>query len=520
MRVNLPVTVNELRLPEDVSLVSTTDLKGRIQYCNPAFIEVSGYTRDELLGRPHNLIRHPDMPAEAFRDLWSTIESGRPWSACVKNRRRNGDYYWVLANVTPLMDGNGPVGYLSVRTCPSDEQIHASEALYSRMRAEQIAGDRQLGLREGRLHAVGSWGRVSRLFGASLASRLAGVTFTACLASFGIGAMIGTGVSVALVVAGALGSVGLGAITLACVRAWTVTPMERLLAVANRMAAGDLTQRIEPGADDLAGRLARALNQLNLNLRAMVGDARREIECIKRATAEIAAGSGELSVRTESQASSLEQTAAAMDQITGTVKQGVAVTGRAAELAVHAQDVAQSSSAVVADVTQTMHQITHASGRIAEIIQVIDTISFQTNLLALNAAVEAARAGEQGRGFAVVAGEVRALAQRTTLAAKEIKQLIAESGERVGNGEQQAGQAQQAMSRALASVQQVSSLLTQISGGSHEQLTGISQVNDAVNHLDGITQQNAGMVEQFSASAVALAEQAEVVSRAVSVFRV
>lgn len=519
MRINLPVTGDEFRLADDASLVSTTDLKGRIQYCNPAFIEVSGYRRDELLGQPHNLIRHPDMPAEAFRDLWATLRSGKPWSALVKNRRKNGDCYWVLANVTPLMDAGGPVGYLSVRTCPSREQVRAAEALYAQMRAEHPAGQLRRSLQEGDLQPLGTARKLLVRFGTSLSARLAAVALLASLGSFGLGALLGTRDTPAII-AGSLASAGLAALVLGCTRAWTITPMRGLLAVANRMAAGDLTQRIERGGSGVAGRLARALNQLNLNLRALVGDARREIDGIQRATVEIASGSAELSARTESQASNLEQTAAAMEQITGTVRQAAAVTGEAASQAAHAQEVARDSSAVVAGVTQTMQQITQSSGRIAEIIQVIDTISFQTNILALNAAVEAARAGAQGRGFAVVAAEVRALAQRTTLAAKEVKQLIAESGERIGSGEQQAGQAQDAMSRALRSVEGVSTLLTQISSGAHEQLTGISQVNDAVNHLDGITQQNAAVVEQFSASAAALAEQAEVVSSAVSVFRV
>lgn len=519
MRVNLPVTDHEFRLPDNASLVSTTDLKGRIQYCNPAFIEVSGYRREELLGQPHNMIRHPDMPAEAFRDLWATIQSGKPWSALVKNRRKNGDCYWVLANVTPLMDAGGPVGYLSVRTCPSREQVRAAEALYAQMRDEHAASQARQFLHEGDRQPIGAGRRLLVRLGTSLSARLAAVVFAASLGSFGIGALLGARDTLAIL-AGSLVSGGLAALVLACVRAWTITPMRSVLVVANRMAAGDLTQRIDRGGTDLAGRLARALNQLNLNLRALVGDARREVDGIQRATAEIATGSAELSARTESQASNLEQTAAAMEQITGTVRQAAAVTGEAASQASHAQDVARDSSAVVAGVTQTMQQITQSSGRIAEIIQVIDSISFQTNILALNAAVEAARAGEQGRGFAVVAQEVRALAQRTTLAAKEVKQLIAESGKRVGTGEQQAGQAQDAMSRAVRSVEEVSTLLTQISSGAHEQLAGISQVNDAVNHLDGITQQNAAVVEQFSAAAAALAEQAEVVSRAVSVFRV
>jgi len=519
MRTNLPISTNELRLPGNASLVSTTDLKGRIRYCNPAFIEVSGYSREELVGQPHNLIRHPDMPAEAFRDLWATIQGGKPWSACVKNRRKNGDFYWVLANVTPLMDGSGPIGYMSVRTCPSVEQVRAAEALYARMRSESATGELRHTLREGRLQAS-TWGGLVARLGASLSLRLALVALAATLGSFGMGAVAGAGMSPAMLALGGLTSAGMAAIALACMRAWAIAPVEGLLVWANRMAAGDLTQRIEPRGTDLAGRFARALSQLNVNLRALVGDARREIAGIQRATAEIATGSRDLSARTESQACNLEQTAAAMEQITGTVRQGASVAREAAELAVQAQGVAHNSSAVVTEVTQTMHQITQSSGRIAEIIQVIDTISFQTNILALNAAVEAARAGDQGRGFAVVAGEVRALAQRTTLAAKEIKQLIAESGERVDNGEQQAGRAQDAMSRALGCVHQVSDLLVQISGGANEQLTGISQVNDAVNQLDGITQQNAAMVEQFSAASSALAAQAEVVSRAVSVFRV
>ncbi|MFY9511037.1 MAG: PAS domain-containing protein, partial [Rubrivivax sp.] len=140
MRLNHPVVDREFPFPPGETLVSTTDLKGRILYCNPAFIAVSGYTKEELLGQPHNLIRHPDMPEEAFRDMWQTIAGGRPWSAAVKNRRKDGSHYWVMANVTPLMEGDVPVGYMSVRTEPAREDIQAAEALYTTMRAEKAAG--------------------------------------------------------------------------------------------------------------------------------------------------------------------------------------------------------------------------------------------------------------------------------------------------------------------------------------------------------------------------------------------
>ena len=149
MRSNLPILDEAFPFPAGESLVSTTDLKGRISYCNPAFIRVSGYARDELLGQPHNLIRHPDMPAEAFRDMWATIQSGQPWTAVVKNRRKDGRYYWVRANVTPLIVDDKPVGYMSVRTAPSASDVAQAGQLYTQLRAQAVRPDQRLGLRSG-----------------------------------------------------------------------------------------------------------------------------------------------------------------------------------------------------------------------------------------------------------------------------------------------------------------------------------------------------------------------------------
>jgi aerotaxis receptor len=319
---------------------------------------------------------------------------------------------------------------------------------------------------------------------------------------------------------GAAGAAAIGAVAALVLRRCTVAPMRQLLGVAYRMAAGDLTQRIEGDRHGLAGRLTGALHQLNVNLRALVRDASEEVRRIEGSAAEIAGGSLDLSSRTESQASSLQQTAASMEQITSALRLSADAAREAAEAAMQAQGMAENSSAAVSDVNRTMHDISRSSTRIGEIIQVIDGISFQTNILALNAAVEAARAGTQGRGFAVVAAEVRSLAQRTTEAAKEIRGLIAESAERVQCGEQQVSQAQAAMERALDSVQRVNALVSQISGGAREQLTGVSQINEAVTQIDGITQRNAAMVEELSASVGSLKSQAEVVSSSVKVFRV
>ncbi|HRH27528.1 MAG TPA: methyl-accepting chemotaxis protein, partial [Aquabacterium sp.] len=251
----------------------------------------------------------------------------------------------------------------------------------------------------------------------------------------------------------------------------------------------------------------------------IVKDARNEVEQMLVATQEIADGNLDLSGRTESQAGSLEQTAASMEEITGTVKTSSDTATQAASLAQVATAITGRSSDAVHQVTQTMKGIEDSSQRISEIIHVIDSIAFQTNILALNAAVEAARAGEQGRGFAVVAAEVRALAGRTATAAKEVKQLITDSAEKIAAGSKLTEAAQTTMDEARASVQQVSALVESISHGAQEQLLGISQINSAVSHLDAITQQNAAAVEQISAASVSLASQARVVSDTVQVFR-
>jgi aerotaxis receptor len=519
MRINLPVTANEYAFPAGETLVSTTDLKGRILHCNATFVLVSGYSKEELLGHPHNIVRHPDMPEEAYRDMWATVQSGRPWSAPVKNRRKDGSFYWVVANVTPLMEEGQPIGYMSVRTAATREQIAAAEALYATLRDEKTAGLQRHQLHGGQVHLATVGGRIRRSLDLGLAGKLALVCAALSAAAATTASLLAGGTWGLSAGSAALGAALGGTVGGAIGHRLAVQPLLHLVALANQMAAGDLTQSFSAIGDDALAQLTRALAQLNVNLRSIVRDARNEVEHLSEATGEIAEGNQNLSSRTESQAASLEETASSMEEITSTVRNSVASAQQAARLAEQASAVTQRGSEAMGEVTRTMQVITGSSHRIAEIIGVIDGIAFQTNILALNAAVEAARAGEQGRGFAVVASEVRALAQRSSSAAREIKQLILESSATVEAGNRLTDDAQKTMAGALESVRAVSQVIGDISTGAQEQMLGISQVNEAVSQMDTMTQQNAALVEQMAASAMQLREQTASVAAAVQVFK-
>ncbi len=716
MKLNGPVTEREVKMKPDTILVTRTDLTGVITYANSTFIEISGYSKDELLGAHHNIVRHPDMPPAAFEDLWKSLKQGQPWTAPVKNRTKSGDYYWVEANVTPVYKNGAVHEYLSVRYAPSPEQISRAEELYRQIKANK-ATIRPQGLAAWlkKIKETALWNKAAitlmcfllpsafALHQAYLQQNTVALIVLALLT--GLGTLFGFGLVKILVatledalkifyrladekfknkielyrndqigdfhralygtqiklnadlaysrqisaetvrIKQALDNVQscvmvanndldiiymndsvlkmfqnaqsdirkqlpdfdadnlLGANidqfhknpahqrgllsklsgtfrTELCIggrylnvvinpvrseagerigvvvewldRTHEVKIEKEIEEIVENVKAGELSSRIgladkhgffqklSEGINELSDVIERVFDDVSSTMRSMSeGDLSKRIDSnyhgvylnckndinttfeklsdifgqvseaanfINNSSQEISSGNNNLSQRAEQQAANLEETAASMEELTGTVKNNASNAQQANQVANNARELAEKGGNVVKAAVLAMQEINQSSNKIADIIGVIDEIAFQTNLLALNASVEAARAGEQGRGFSVVATEVRNLAQRSATAARESKELIQNSVQKVRTGTEFVNETGKALSEIVAGVKQVGDIVAEIAAASVEQSAGIGQVNQAVSQMDEITQQNAALAEQASAASVSMSD--------------
>ncbi len=521
MRSNLPVTNVEYVLQEDEVIVSRTDLHGNITYINQTFMDVSGFSEDELLGAPQNIVRHPDMPVEAFADFWHSLKSGKAWTGMVKNRCKNGDHYWVEANAAPIIENRKVIGYSSIRIKPSRAQIQAADSAYRAIKA----GDTSIRIQDGNVVKPTLLQR-SGLVKAYSIKTLLTLAVSAMAALFGVIGILAwlamssesTSYLIGLMVIAALGVPMAGVFGVLSYRS-VVLPLQNAGHDIERMSAGDLTGRIAAsGAAEIAS-LMQSLRVLQNNTKLLVGQIKESTETVNLGAQEIARGNADLSNRTESQASSLEETASSMEELTSTVQENATNSHMASKLVSSTADIAVQGGEVVGKVIETMASINNSSRKIADIIGVIDGIAFQTNILALNAAVEAARAGEQGRGFAVVAAEVRHLAQRSAGAAKEIKTLIVDSVSQVELGRKLVNEAGDAIDDVVTSVQLVVEIMGGSAAASQEQSAGIAQINQAVSQMDEMTQQNAALVEESAAAAESLQHESAKLAQLVNTFK-
>ncbi|WP_039058436.1 PAS domain-containing methyl-accepting chemotaxis protein [Enterobacter sp. Bisph1] len=509
MKRNTPVTQNEYLLNEGATLLSTTDMHSHITYANTAFIDASGFTEQQLMGEAHNIIRHPDMPPAAFGDMWFTIQQGDSWTGMVKNRRQNGDHYWVRANVTPVYQQGNLTGYISVRNIPQREEIDASAALYQRVNENTLKGFRfykGLVVRRGLFSFLSLFQRIS------VAKRI------------NIGALFSAALLVVLQFAAVNAAVKAGATIIifallaVYLHSQLARPLKIILSQMQKVVSGRKADFCHFNRVDEIGLLMRLVNQSGLNLNSLVGDVSAQIKGIRVISDRISSEGDALRKRTEETSGDLHQTAAAVEEIASAVRQTAETAADAVARADETSAHAVKSDDVMKKTIGMMQAVSADNNKIVDIIGVIDSIAFQTNILALNAAVEAARAGESGRGFAVVAAEVRNLAQHSASAAREIKTLIENNVANVKNGVQMVVNTETHLTAVIDSVMTMSSMIKEIGTATHEQTQALELINQSVSRIGTMTHNNTGMVEQVTAAAENLGERAVRLNRAVHVF--
>lgn len=487
-----PPTQNEFMYAADSTLMSATDTRSYITYANTAFRHICGFGEMSMQGYPHNVIRHPDMPKEAFADMWSTIQSGDTWTGLVKNKRIDGDHYWVRANVAPIREENIIQGYISVRTQPQRQEIAFAEDLYAKVRsgkAQNQAFYKGLVINKG----LFSFSRLRKSMPVRWVIRLA----LGIMMVFSLGLSWFFGQLPGLLI-GALPVFLLSILVCFFLERRIAQPLETILEHAKDVAAGYTRHEFHMDRVDEIGMIARSINQSGLNLQALVDDVDAQMSGLQGVSEQIGVGNHELSQRTEQTSVSLAEAQRVTQEMNQLVQESASHANAAYELASSTYQAAERGGEIVGSVVQTMQEIARAATRISDINSVIDGIAFQTNLLALNASVEAARAGEVGRGFAVVASEVRNLALRSATAAKDIRSLIDDSVNKTLEGEKEAAQAGEAMNNILSEMRQVNDLVQGISDGARTQSASAKQVSTYIETIGAMTEKNAALVESIS----------------------
>ena len=500
MRNNQPVTRAEFVIRPGSAIISHTDLSGRITFVNDDFVEASGFIADEVVGQPHNLVRHPDMPPEAFRDAWSTIKAGRPWQGMVKNRRKDGGFYWVKATMSPLPDGSG---YMSVRVKPTADQVRQAEALYERMRA-----DANLRLNEGQVQARGVWASLAR---GMAAVKLAQLLWVQVLLALVLALMPLAGINLASF------SVAAVCVVATLLIAWTATNrlgrgFRAARETVDTIAGGNLVADLPPPSRDEMGDIIAGVTRMRNNLHGLVASLHQGIGKLSSSAEELRTDaergskmSAEQSEGAASMAASVEQLSVSIDHVESSAADAREITATTGKTSVEgarvigeARDQIGRLSGTIGVAADTMRNLESMSERISTIVNVIREIAEQTNLLALNAAIEAARAGEQGRGFAVVADEVRKLAERTSHSTREISTNIAQIQTGTRQAVEQMGHSVEHVAQSVSLADRAGTAISGIEGASGDAIRATDEIAQALKEQSIAAQHIARTVENVA----------------------
>lgn len=507
MKRNLPVSGNERLMDNDRCIISTTDKKGKITDYNDYFVEIAGFSEDELMGAAHNIIRHPDMPPAAFQDLWDVIKQGKPWIGVVKNRAKNGDHYWVDAYVTPIFDNGEITGYQSVRHCPDRNVVDRAEKLYQAINKGQH---------------VSVWSRFKGFFSTSYFRRTWAVIWLTTLPMLALVSLLFDSVSPMKLLALFAGAGVVSGIA----ASWLSGPISRLAKQSEEIFANPVAQRVFTGRYDELGQLELTQKFLSLTMKTVVNRLENASEHIHAHTREVAGKARDVSDKTLHQLDDIAHAAGTMQQMTVATEQVAQSCAEAATVAQETDQVSQKGRAIVErteqsigkmadDIRASMEVITaleQSSRNIESILDVINGIAEKTNLLALNAAIEAARAGEQGRGFAVVADEVRNLAQSSQSSTAEIQallqtfqqetqdvcRLMTACEEQAGGTVDEIKEAEQILMELSDTIRRLGDMNQQIATATVQQSSAAGEMNQRLEQIhaaaNGVTSSNEDMV--------------------------